>query len=126
MAPYCIREPHCNAHPVDELEPLDVTADAYRDAAQRLALCLEAVFRFLETSRRRDLANAQWAVALGLPSVQGHSVTELALQFGVTKQDFSKGVTRFLRMSGLPPAFGLKTDRAKQAYRDAARPISPP
>lgn len=117
MAPYRIHEPYCNPHPVDELEPLDRCSDEYRQAAKRLAVSLEAVFRFVQNSRRKDLANTQWAVALGLPSVRGQSVTDLALQFGVTKQDFSKGVTRFLRMSGLPPAFGLKSDQAKQTYR---------
>jgi len=104
-------------HPVDELEPIDPNSDAYREASKRLVLVLEAVFHFLQTSRRKDLATLQWAIALGLPSVRGQDLTGLALQLGVTRQDVSKGVTRFLRMSGLPPAFGLKSDQAKEVYR---------
>jgi len=42
----------------------------------------------------------------------------LALLNQVTRQDFSKGVTKFLRISQLPPAFGLKTDAAKSNFRE--------
>ena len=38
--------------------------------------------------------------------------TEVALLNQVTRQDFSKGVTRFLRITQLPPALGLKSDAA--------------
>jgi hypothetical protein len=38
--------------------------------------------------------------------------TEVALLNQVTRQDFSKGVTRFLRIAQLPPALGLKSDAA--------------
>ena len=38
--------------------------------------------------------------------------TEVALLNQVTRQDFSKGVTRFLRIAQLPPALGSKSDAA--------------
>ena len=59
----------------------------------------------------------QIAIAMGLESVRGKTVTELAEELGVTKQAVSRGVVTFLRMSQLPPAFGLKSEEARRAYQ---------
>jgi hypothetical protein len=63
------------------------------------------------------MAMRQVGIALGLPSAARQSETELALLNQVTRQDFSKGVTKFLRIAQLPPALGLKSDAAKAAFR---------
>jgi hypothetical protein len=57
-------------------------------------------------------------VALGLPGAARQSETELALLDHVTRQDFSKGVTKFLRIAQLPPALGIKSDAAKASFRN--------
>jgi hypothetical protein len=57
------------------------------------------------------------AIAMGLPSVSGRSTTAIATEMGVSKQALSRPVTKFLRMSGLSPALGLKSVQARQAYR---------
>ena len=83
-------------HPVDELEPLPDTASAYRRAAQALLPVFDAIFEFLKTSGSVRAANLQWAYALGLPTVRGHSPTDLASRLGVSEAEFSAGVQRFL------------------------------
>lgn len=59
----------------------------------------------------------QIAIAMGLPSTRGLSTTAIAAELGVTKQAVSRGCVNFLRMAQLPPAFGLKSEAARQAYR---------
>ena len=105
------------------MEPLDEQGSEYRMAAVRLATVLEAVYHFTHTSRNKTVATQQWAMALGLPSVRGQSVTQVAHSLNVSKQDLSKGITRFLSLANLEPAFGLKSDKAKLSYR--ARPCKP-
>lgn len=65
---------------------------------------VRAKFRFVlheidwHMSRTRN-AHLAWnaaAVALGLPSAKGKSLSELAAELSVTKQALSKYVTRFL------------------------------
>jgi hypothetical protein len=55
------------------------------------------------------------------------SEQEYALLNQVTKQDFSKGVTPFVRISQLPPAFNLKATRQSQvsALPEALAPFAP-
>jgi hypothetical protein len=47
------------------------------------------------------------------------SEIQLALLNQVTRQDFSKCVTKFLRIAQLPPAPGIKADAAKAAFRNS-------
>jgi hypothetical protein len=52
----------------------------------------------------------------GDPAALKMTEQEFALLNRVTEQDFSKGVTKFLRMAQLPPSLALKSDEAKFAY----------
>lgn len=52
------------------------------------------------------MAMQQVGFALGLPSAARQSETELALLNQVTRQDFTKGVTQFLRIAQLLPPWG--------------------
>jgi hypothetical protein len=106
------------AHPIDELEPEPPSTEAYREAALRLIHVLEIAYDFVVQSERPRMAMQQVGIALGLPSAVKMSEIQLALLNQVTRQDFSKGVTKFLRVSQLPPAFGLKTDAAKSNFRN--------
>jgi hypothetical protein len=118
MAP---REIAFNHHPVDDIEPEIEYAEAFREASLRFAYVLEIAYHFVVTSDRPRMAMQQIAVALGLPAARQMSEQEFALLNQVTRQDFSKGVTKFLRISGLPPAFGLKSDETKLNLRDCQR-----
>jgi hypothetical protein len=88
-----------------------------REVATRLRCLLASMD--IHMSKRWD-AQRGWieiSVALGLPSTKGRSVTEIAEEMGVTKQAISKGSTTFLRMSQLPPAYGLKSVEARLTYQ---------
>jgi hypothetical protein len=74
---------------------------------------MELAYEFVVQSERPRMAMQQVGVALGLPWATRQSETELALLNQVTREDFSKGVTKFLRMAQLPPALGIKSDAAK-------------
>jgi hypothetical protein len=50
----------------------------------------------LSLPERGNPTAVQWAYALGLPTVRGHSPTDLASRLGVSEAEFSAGVQRFL------------------------------
>jgi len=103
--------------PVDELEPLPANSSEYREAAVRLMRVLYCLDTFVSSSRDARLAHIQVSIALGLYSTRGRTETDIAEELGITKQALSRGVAKFLRMSGLSPAFGLKTPEARRAYQ---------
>jgi hypothetical protein len=88
-----------------------------REAAIRLRcllLCMDT-----HMSKRWD-AHRGWveiSVALGLASTMGRSVTDIASGMGITKQALSRGIVTFSRMSGMQPAYGLKSVEARQTYQ---------
>jgi hypothetical protein len=114
MAP---RDIPFNRHPVDEIEPEIEQSEAYRQAALRFLYVLEILYDFVVQSDRPRMAMQQVGLAMGIPAAAKMTEQEFALLNQVTRQDFSKGVTKFLRVSQLPPAFGLKSDESKLGYR---------
>jgi hypothetical protein len=106
-----------NHHPCDDLEPLPDNPSDYREISLRffrVALCWDT---FVSSSRDARLASIQVSIALGLTSTRGRTVTDIAEELGITKQALSRGVAKFLRMSGLPGAFGLKSAEARRTYQ---------
>ncbi len=107
------------ADPIDELEPYEwPEGSEFRHACISLLDVLYCIDDFCMRAQDARLALIQVSVALGLPSTEGRTVTDLADHCGITKQALSKGVTTFLRRVHLPPAFGLKSDAAKAIYRE--------
>lgn len=104
-------------NPIDALEPLGIEANPYREAGIRFIVVMECAFTFIHGSRDARLAAVQVSIALGLASTRGKSETQIAGEMGLTKQALSRGVARFLRMSGLSPAFGLKSTAARRRYQ---------
>jgi hypothetical protein len=88
-----------------------------REAAVRLRCLLGCMDVYM--NKRWD-AQRGWieiSVALGLASTQGKTLTQIASEIGVTKQALSRPVTTFLRMSQMPPAYGLKSEAARIRYQ---------
>lgn len=102
---------------IDELEPIDTTTSEYRTAAVRLLCALAAIDLYMISGQNVPIRWVQVSIALGLPSTAGQSVTAIAEQIGVTKQALSRGSVKVLRMTGLPPALGLKSEAARQTYQ---------
>ncbi len=105
------------ADPVDLLEPETFEPNAFREAAIRMIVVLEAADTFVSGARDARLAWIQVSIALGLHSTLGKSETEIAAEMGITKQAISRGTVTFLRITGLSPAFGLKTTAARRTYQ---------
>jgi hypothetical protein len=57
--------------------------------------------------------------ATGLMDVEGLSETDLAARHGVTRAAFSKAAVQMSDTFGLPPSRGMRSRRARQAYRVA-------
>jgi hypothetical protein len=105
------------AHPVDSLEPLPANPSDYREASLRflhVAYCWDT---FVSSARDARLAHIQISIALGLHSTRGRTLSDVAAELGITKQALSRGVAKFLRMSRLEPAFGLKSTEARITYQ---------
>ena len=103
--------------PADALESAQYTVDEYREAS----LVFLRVLLMIDThmSRIRD-ARLGWvsvSVALGLTSTRGKTLTQLAAEIGITKQPLSKPTAKLLRVTGLDPAFGLKSPEMRRVYQ---------
>src|ERR1700751_576179 len=90
--------------------------ESRREARIRLWGILIAMDYHMNRMRDARLAWIERSIACGLDSTRGRTLTELANDEGVSKQAVSRQVTRFLRSSGLTPAFGLKSIAARQTY----------
>jgi hypothetical protein len=88
-----------NHHPVDDIEPEIRETAAYREASLNFARVFGLAYEFVMQSDRPRMAMQQIGVALGLPQTLKMSEQQFALLNQVTRQDFSKGVTKF---AGLP------------------------
>ena len=93
-------------------------APASREPSTRLRVLLACMDSHMSTRADAQLGWVEISCALGLGSVSGKTVTQLAGELGITKQAVFKGATKFLRMSGLPPAFGMKSEEARAKYRE--------
>jgi hypothetical protein len=88
-----------------------------KEAVWRLWDLLAAMDTYMGKGRNAELRWIEVSVALGLNSTRGRTITQLADEAGVARQAISKGVTEFLRMARVSPAFGLKSAEARRAYR---------
>lgn len=105
------------AHPVDAIEPLTTNPSDYREAALHFVRIMFCVDTFTAGSRDARLAIIQVSIALGWPSTRGKTETAIAAELGITKQALSRGVAKFLRMTRIEPAFGLKSNVARRKYQ---------
>ena len=88
---------------VDALEPIEQSATEYRTFSQIYMEKLMVIDDFCSSSAR--LAWVSVAYTLGLPSIEGRSMTFSAGEMGVSKQAISKHVTDLSRLTRLPPSF---------------------
>jgi hypothetical protein len=106
-----------SAHPVDDLEPLTINPSDYREASLHFVRIMFCVDTFIAASRDARLASIQVSIALGWPSTRGKTETSIAADLEITKQALSRGVAKFLRMTRIEPAFGLKSNVARRKYQ---------
>jgi hypothetical protein len=105
------------AHPVDKLEPRETITQEYRECALRMLEILNSIDHFMSYPKQGP--PREWlavSLALGLESTRGRSETAVAEEWGVTRACISKDVTRVLRLTGLDPAWGLKSADDRQTY----------
>ena len=88
-----------------------------REAAVRLLGLLSVMDTHMSNRKDAQLGWLEISIALGLDSTRGKTITMIASEVGLSKQAISKRVTTFLRMSQLPPAFGLKSETARRVYQ---------
>src|SRR5271166_843408 len=105
-------------HPCDDLEPIDTSSNEYREISIRFLRVMLMADTYVMGARDARKAWIEISLALGLISTRGMTETEIAETLSITRQAVSRGVARFLRMSGLPPAFGLKSEAARRGYQD--------
>jgi hypothetical protein len=104
-------------HPVDILEPEEDLPNEFREISishLRVSICM---VEFALAARNSRFALIQICIGLGLPPARGKTVTQIANEYGVSKQAMSRGVTRFLRIARLEPPPWLKSINARIEYR---------
>lgn len=94
-----------------------------RELDERVAVIVwESITRFalaIMQHKNPRLTVTAFAFAAGLYVLEGKSVTELALELGVTKQALSKRIVLITQELGLPPSRGMKSVEARESYRRA-------
>jgi hypothetical protein len=102
----------------NRLFPTEPAMACYREASVRLMGTLNRFVTFFADhgySRSKTL----WGVAyaLGHPLTAGMSMLEAARYLGCTKAAISKVACDFLAETGLPPSPALKSEEAKERYK---------
>ena len=102
----------------NRLFPSEPSMACYREASVRLMGTLNRFITFFADhgySRSKTL----WGVAyaLGHPLTAGMSMLEAARYLGCTKAAISKVACDFLAETGLPPSPALKSEEAKERYK---------
>jgi hypothetical protein len=90
----------------------------YRLASQKFMFVLSCIDTVMSAAPNSKIAWTVVSYALGLQSANGQTEKQVARNCGCGHGNFSKKVCEFLRITGLPPAFGLKSDKSKKAYSE--------
>jgi hypothetical protein len=99
------------------MEPVEVVPNDYREASLVFLRVLLTIDTHMSRIRDARLGWVSVSVALGLTSTRGKTLTQLATEMGITKQALSRPTAKLLRMTGLDPAFGLKSPEARRMYQ---------
>jgi hypothetical protein len=109
----------CEDSPIDKLEPLeDTNSNDYREASLLFLKLLGEMDTFMSQSVCPRRAWTQISLSLGLYSTYGRTLTQCAKDLKISKSLLSKGTTAFLRLTGLPSSWTLKSTAARMAYQD--------
>jgi hypothetical protein len=92
--------------PIDKIEPLLFGPNPYRERALGCLAVVKAIDQFMSQASNSRLAWIGISLGLGLDSTRGLTVTELARHLECSEQTINASATRFLKLSGLPPADG--------------------
>jgi hypothetical protein len=98
-----------SAHPIDEIEPIDLAPNGYRAAAIVHLKIMLAVDEFVTAAPDARVAVVAVAVTLGWPSARGLSVGNIAGQLGCTPATLTRSIARFKTLAGLNSAGSLRT-----------------
>lgn len=104
-------------HPVDLMEPEPAISNEFRECALLFLGILEKVDSRMSTCRDARKTWIAFSISVGLHSTAGRTLTDIAQEMGITKQALSRDVALFGRLTGMEPAFGLKSIQARQTYR---------
>jgi len=94
------------SHPCDEIEPIDLAPNGYRQAAIYHLQIMLAIDEYVSAAEDARLAVIAVAVTLKWPSVRGLSVGNIAGQLGASATAIARACARFREMAGLGVSAG--------------------
>ncbi len=94
-----------------------MSSSSEREVQSRFYTLMTLLDYWISARRDARLAWVSVAYTLGLPSIEGRSMTFSAGEMGVSKQAISKHVTDLSRLTRLPPSFYMKSLQARASYR---------
>jgi hypothetical protein len=108
--------------PVDRLEPEEpLEPSAFREASLAFLRIVSCIDSFMLSSPDFKRSWLQVSIALGLPSTRGQSEYAVANIFRYHPTVFARGVSAFLRLARIEPAFGLKSTKSRIGYQRSWR-----
>ena len=93
--------------PIDAIEgPIESETNQYREHALDCLEIINCVDLFMSAAGDPRLAWVGISLGLGLDSTRGMTAAEIARQMGCTERQLNSSASRFLKLTGLPPANG--------------------
>jgi hypothetical protein len=97
-----------DAHPIDEIEPIQIDPTPYRTAAIACMKILASVDAFMSRATDPRLAWVAISCTLELTSTSKLTEAEIARQIGVSELSVRRAVGKFTKLANLDPAGGLR------------------
>jgi hypothetical protein len=85
---------------------LDLAPNSYRERSLSCLAVVKAIDEFVSQSSNARLAWIGVSLGLGLDSTRGMTAAEIARQLECSEQMVRGSTSRFLKLTGLPPANG--------------------
>ena len=113
-----------SAHPIDEIEPIDLTPNGYRAAALAYLKVMLAVDEFVMMAPDARVAVVAVAVVLGWPSARGLSISNIANQLGCTPAALTRSIARFKTLAGLDSDGSIQRIRPGAGSSNSDKPAA--
>ena len=97
---------------------------SYHEACSHLLVSLKSMITFMH-DRGYSKSPTLWGIifAIGHPLTAGKSMIDIAREIRCTKACLSKIATEFIDATGLPPSQAMKSEEARNTYKQTNRNI---
>ena len=108
---------------VDQLDEPQVTAASPGDVNEQVMVVLRRLLGEVLTQKNARLTLECLAVACGLTTLQGESMTSIARRHGVSRAAVSKRCVDITDKLNLPPSRAMRSPKARKVYQNVQKKL---